>query len=658
MSKRKHNWTKTHPSGGANPPPQNVAEVFGGTLAGGVPISASVLHLEPMRFQVSGVTDAEATRELIGQVRDEFTRRGVLQHPVSVEMEIGGTKITRKLLVIFDESYTYSAMWPLDIDGASAGMPRQVEEPAPDNEAQPHGCPDTMKKIIANQTEQMRDSSSDEFVLIDITLPEGASKEDNIVKIANLLVHSRRQDTIIAGKDDNHFRVRFRSLSIPAVVKALLAGFPQFHLMWIDRILMDPTVNIPVAGRFGEAWTTEYAPLWFVNEEDGDRYYEGDTILVWNRMGHEYLTGDTLFKAGAPASEYKYGMPGADGELQPEVTKEEINAALALAGQPGKYVSTVIPERGEQELPKKRVTNEPKPIMELIFKNRPTGPRRDREHGTDETMVERFGGDPASGRIPIPSGVMQTEPIPFVVSGDAEADAQTRLLTAISGEFKRRDIHQHRIVAEVKVGERRLDCSGEYVVLFDEGYTSCTMVPTADVVPRAPKGLCDPVFSPLRVVYHEDDPAKNRTLPLVTAAQKHSRQGDDATIKVRTTWIDAYKLLAGAIRAGIHAWPDPATGDVRVSGYALIGAGCLTEDGKVNVTLTDDERLAGHLSDPPTTEEAINAVMSLYLHNLKIFVEDHPNLAALYVELCEAWPEPSAEEVAEFERAERIRLRK
>src|ERR1035438_3817341 len=47
----------------------------------------------------------------------------------------------------------------------------------------------------------------------------------------------------------------------------------------------------------------------------------------------------------------------------------------------------------------------------------------------------------------------------------------------------------------------------------------------------------------------------------------------------------------------IHPWPDPATGDVRVSGYALIRAGCLTEDGKVNVTLTEDERPAGHLSD-------------------------------------------------------------
>src|ERR1035441_8771947 len=121
MSKRKHNWNKTRPSGGANPPPQNVAEVFGGTLAGGVPISASVLHLEPMRFQVSGVTEALATTELMRVVSDEFTRLGVHQHPVSVEMEIGGTKIRRKLLVVFDESYTCSAMWPIDTVFASAG---------------------------------------------------------------------------------------------------------------------------------------------------------------------------------------------------------------------------------------------------------------------------------------------------------------------------------------------------------------------------------------------------------------------------------------------------------------------------------------------------------------------------------------------------------
>ncbi|HTT17603.1 MAG TPA: hypothetical protein VMG82_01580 [Candidatus Sulfotelmatobacter sp.] len=39
MPKRKRNWNKARPSSGANPPMQTVAQVFGGTLAGGIPIT-------------------------------------------------------------------------------------------------------------------------------------------------------------------------------------------------------------------------------------------------------------------------------------------------------------------------------------------------------------------------------------------------------------------------------------------------------------------------------------------------------------------------------------------------------------------------------------------------------------------------------------------
>ena len=162
-----------------------------------------------------------------------------------------------------------------------------------------------------------------------------------------------------------------------------------------------------------------------------------------------------------------------------------------------------------------------------------------------------------------------------------------------------------------------------------------------DVIETLTRTLFDPQYSPVRILLHGDDPAKDRTLPFVVEVQSHLRDlGDDPTVMIRTTWPNAYKLLAGSVRVGIRPFFDSATVQARISGYELIRAGLLTEDCNVAVTLTDEELRAGHLSKSPTLQEAMDAVMSLYLYNLAPFVIETGDrkLAALYAKLAKLWP--------------------
>ena len=162
-----------------------------------------------------------------------------------------------------------------------------------------------------------------------------------------------------------------------------------------------------------------------------------------------------------------------------------------------------------------------------------------------------------------------------------------------------------------------------------------------DVVENPTRTLVDPQYSPVRILFHGDDPAKDLVLPFVVEIQSHLTDlGDDPTVMIRTTWLDAYKLMAGSIRVGIRPFFDTATAQTRVSGYELIRAGLLTEDCVVSVTLTDEERRAGHLSNSPTMQEAMDAVMSLYLYNLAPLVIEtgDQKLAALYTKLVKLWP--------------------
>ena len=67
--------------------------------------------------------------------------------------------------------------------------------------------------------------------------------------------------------------------------------------MWIDGVYQHPAVGMPVVGRFGESWTSEFAPLWFKEEHDGDRYYDGDTVRPELQTAHAWfikkLNGET-----------------------------------------------------------------------------------------------------------------------------------------------------------------------------------------------------------------------------------------------------------------------------------------------------------------------------------------------------------------------------
>ena len=177
------------------------------------------------------------------------------------------------------------------------------------------------------------------YVLIAAIMTEG-SAEANLAKFAGLLIFGNREMTGIANPDGGaFFEMKFRCVDVPGLVKALLTNFSQFHLLWVDGPCYKPGSDIPLVGRFGEAWTKEFSPLWFTGEEDGDRYIDGETMLVWNKIGHEFLTGDTLFKVGTAAEDYKYGVPSAT----PELAAGAIEAALHLAAQPGNYLSTVFP---------------------------------------------------------------------------------------------------------------------------------------------------------------------------------------------------------------------------------------------------------------------------------------------------------------------------
>ena len=469
MSRRKQQWNKARTTNVTNPPARNMAELFGGTLAGGIPIKASVMNLTPLDFKVSGATEALATTELMRVVSDEFTRLGVHQHPVNVEMEIGGTKIRRKLLVVFDESYTCSAMWPIDTVFASAGMLRHVEDSAPETEAHPDGCLedeapteaegsakkakrlftdvqhvdprtrtphdekhsplrikydeddprkdrtlqfitelhghttfsddtlyfrttwlDAYKLLTAVQRRNLgvyRTHNKDGApvmsgydliragllneageVTIHLTPDEEPPSTHEDLKAAVLALaphrgtpefvmlsvkspsidtvlpvlqrYSTHEPTGIGHTEPDTYITRFRCTDLPGLTAALLHEFPQFHLRWIDKVWTSLKTSIPVIARFGESWTTDFAPLWFKDEHDGDRYSDGDTVLVWSRIGHEFLTGDTLVKVGSPDSEYSYGL-GAT-VMNGEVDTDAVDAAIASAAQEGKQYSTVL----------------------------------------------------------------------------------------------------------------------------------------------------------------------------------------------------------------------------------------------------------------------------------------------------------------------------
>jgi hypothetical protein len=162
-----------------------------------------------------------------------------------------------------------------------------------------------------------------------------------------------------------------------------------------------------------------------------------------------------------------------------------------------------------------------------------------------------------------------------------------------------------------------------------------------DVIENPTRTLFEPQYSPIRILFHGDDPVKDRVLPFVVEMQSHLTDlGDDPTVMIRTTWLDAHKLLAGSVRVGIRPFFDSAAAQARISGYELIRAGLLTEDCKVSVTLTDEELRAGHLSKSPTVQDAMDAVMSLYLYNLAPFVIETGDreLAALYAKLAKLWP--------------------
>jgi len=157
---------------------------------------------------------------------------------------------------------------------------------------------------------------------------------------------------------------------------------------------------------------------------------------------------------------------------------------------------------------------------------------------------------------------------------------------------------------------------------------------------EAVRPLFDLTYSPLRIWFHADDPAKSRALDFVQELQSQIHDlGDEPTIMIRTEWLDAYKLLAGSFRVGIRPFFDRATGQVRISGYELVEAGIINESCIPMINLTADEREAGHLSDPPILQEAINAVMSVYLANLGPVVIETADrkLAYLYSRLTMIW---------------------
>jgi hypothetical protein len=161
------------------------------------------------------------------------------------------------------------------------------------------------------------------------------------------------------------------------------------------------------------------------------------------------------------------------------------------------------------------------------------------------------------------------------------------------------------------------------------------------IIDSIPRTLFEKEYSPLRIIFHDDDSAKDETLGFIRAMQEKvsDEEGSDATILIRTNWEDAYKLIAAGIRLGSPPFTDAATAQVRISGYAMIRAGVLTEDLRVTVELTDEERRAGHLPTSPSLTDWQNAVMSLYIENLgQVAIEmSDPDLSALYGKLVNIW---------------------
>lgn len=178
-----------------------------------------------------------------------------------------------------------------------------------------------------------------EFVMLTVK----AQSEVEVVPI--LAKYSTHEPTGIAHTEPDSYTVRFLCTNLPGLTSALLKDFSHFHLRWIDRVWTSDKTNIPVVARFGESWTTDFKPLWFKTDADGDRYYDGATVLVWNRLGYEFLTGDTLVKVGSPDSEYTYGK-GATVESG-KVDRDAVDAAIVAAAQEGKHYSTVLDGRFE-----------------------------------------------------------------------------------------------------------------------------------------------------------------------------------------------------------------------------------------------------------------------------------------------------------------------
>ena len=113
-----------------------------------------------------------------------------------------------------------------------------------------------------------------------------------------------------------------------------------------------------------------------------------------------------------------------------------------------------------------------------------------------------------------------------------------------------------------------------------------TNVQPVDPKTRTPYNEKD---SPLRIMYHEDDPHKDRTLPFISEIHRHT-EGPDDTLYIRTTWLDAYKLLTAVRHRNLNVYfTHNKDGAPVMSGYDLIRAGLLDETGRVTVTLTADE---------------------------------------------------------------------
>jgi hypothetical protein len=143
------------------------------------------------------------------------------------------------------------------------------------------------------------------------------------------------------GKDDQTICIDF-VVAGKAPLAELLANFPQFYLAWHDSYFTrtEDGSGPKLCGRFGEVWTSDFQPYWFVDDGTGDRYYsdngvDGNVVaattasLVWSKIGHEFLVDGMFFTAGESDTEYSYGRP-VHGTT---TTYEQVNAAIEDAIQ-------------------------------------------------------------------------------------------------------------------------------------------------------------------------------------------------------------------------------------------------------------------------------------------------------------------------------------